>query len=424
MTKYQLTTREDGLAVITIPMPSSETITATLMFRAGARYENPKKWGLAHFFEHMIFKGTKNYPTSKALSEVIDAIGGIQNAYTCNETITLWIKGDKTATDKIFEVISEKATLPTFPIKEVPKERRVVVEELRMYKDQPDAWLSVEWMNALMNAQKPTMHALGCEKSVNEFTRSDLLEHFKLFSPHNAVSVVAGNITHDAHLKLAKRYYKFANKAKAKAKESVNVEKLSKNKVLFLNRKEITQANIIIGTSLPGLDNKDWPAMRMLDSVLDGGMSSRLFQELREKHNLCYTVHSGAFYASDFGIWSVDGGMNIANVEKASKLILQEIEKLRDKLVPAAELQRAKGNSRGHIAIASESTGFVSDLFARHFLLTGKVKTIDSYLEENEAVTPADIRRVAQKYLAPERLRLGVIGPFEKEIKDKLEKLF
>ncbi len=422
MADFQITQRSDGLTVITAEIPAAQTVTHSLMFRAGSRYENPQRWGLAHFFEHMLFKGTKNYPDPQSLASDIDALGGIQNAYTWNEVISVWIKGARTHLDKIFEINAEKVIHPLFPEREVPKELKVVIEEYRMNYDDP-GWVEREWERELLCGQRGTLDALGEEETIREFTHADVLAHFQTFSAPNGVSVLAGGVTHAEHLALAEKYLQFKNLAKPPVVPPVDFQKLGTEKVVLVERPQFTQANVTLGTAICGLDSSELPAFRMLGTVLSGGMSTRLFQELREKNSLCYTVGAGGVHFSDFGVWSIDGGMNIDNVEKSVELMLTELRKLREELVTPAELAKAKSSAKGRLAIASENTQFICDAYARRFLATGQIETITDTIAANEQVTAEQIQTVAQKYFAPERLRLGVIGPFSSAKKAALEKL-
>lgn len=422
--KHEMTVREDGLTLVTIEMPESETVSAQMTFNAGTRFEDPERWGLSHFFEHMLFKQTKKFKNSKEVSAELDEVGAIQNAFTSNEVVSVWVKTAKGNVEKAFEVNSELVINPLFPEKEVEEEKKVVIEEIRMVQDKPDWVISVEWEKWMMGNQRAVLDVLGVEKTVKKIGREDLVKHFeKTFVPKNGVSVVVGGVSHEEHLRLAEKWLKFENEGEGLSDEQFEIEKIVPEKVLLISKKELNQANLELGTSLEGMKSEDVAALRILNTVLDGGMSARLFQEVREKHHLCYSVHAGGIHFSDFGLWSISGGMNVPQVEKAVGVMLGEIRKLREEKVEAEELKKAKSNMKGKLAIAFESTSGVADRASLDWLGMGKVRTMEEIVRENEGVTSEDVMRVAQKYFAPERLRLGVIGPFGEEVKGRLEEV-
>jgi predicted Zn-dependent peptidase len=402
----------NGLTVITIPLKSTKAVTLLLMVGAGSRYETSKINGISHFLEHMFFKGSKKFPTTIEIANIMDGIGGIDNAGTEKEWTDYWVKCSSEKVETAIDVLSSMIKEPLFQAEEIEREKGVIVEELNMYRDDPKSYIDVLGEMNMFGDTPLGWDIGGSNETVKSLTREDFIKYMNsLYAPGNMVFLAAGNITPQKATSLAKKYLSDLPK---RGKFSP-VKKIIKNKkpTVKLLFKETDQANIALNYYGPSLTDEKRFAARVLAAILGGGMSSRLFIQVRERRGLAY--HVGAHHAAytDIGYIGIAGGLNIENLEAALKIILAEIELIKDAKVPKEELQKGKDMIKGRMALALEDSRAFAEMVARQHTLTGKVEMPEETFKKIDAVTAGDVQNIAQEIFTKENANLAIIGPFK-----------
>ena len=433
---HKVSKLKNGINLIKVPIKGSKAVTIMAMFPVGSRYENKKISGASHFVEHMMFKGTKKRPTHLEISRELDALGAEYNAFTSKDYTGYYVKTGEVNTEKAFDWLADIIFDSKFEAEEVAKEKGVIVEELRMYEDNP--LMAVD--NLFERAMFGDNHPLGWDvggtpDSVRGVSRDELWQHYKNhYVPGNVVLIVAGNINDK---KLDKSFKYFENNKmnitshpspfrggikggvsdlKSKFVKFVWQKKaLSLADRLVVSEKKLDQTQMIIG--FPGLhyNSPDRFAASVLLNILGGGMSSRLFVEVREKRGLAYMVNAGSMAFSDVGAVNIQAGLDPLRLAEAVKVIKEELEKIKDKAVSAKELADAKNNIAGRTELAMEDSSAQAQWFARQFWFADKIQTYEQVTKKIKQVTAADVKKMANKFFDFSQMRAAVIGPMSKE---------
>lgn len=419
---YKRTTLKNGLRVITIPMPSMQSATVLVLVGAGSRYETQKNNGISHFLEHMAFKGTQKRPTPLDITSLIDGIGGESNAFTGKETTGYYIKAQATHVELALDILSDMLQHSLFDEKEIEKEKGVIIEEINMYEDTPMRKLGDIYEQLLYGDTPMGWDIAGTKDVIRNTTREDFLSYMQsLYSADNMTVVVAGGIDSDHVEKLVEKYFgdmpRFATITAEKATEDQTVP------ASLLKPKQTEQVHIALGVRTIPLDHPDRYALDVLAAIMGGGMSSRLFHEVREKRGLAYYVRTSSDNYTDVGTLVTSAGVDPQRVDEALKVIIEQYGLMQKPgNITEAELTRAKELLKGHFVLGIEDTEAVSDFFARQEILERKIETPDEVLKNVSAVTMADINRVAEEYLK-RPLNLAVIGNFpeDKDFKSLLK---
>jgi predicted Zn-dependent peptidase len=410
---YTKSALDNGLRVLTASVPHAYSVTVGAFVGAGSRYESDDMAGASHFLEHLLFKGTRSMPTAKQLSEAIESVGGLMNASTGFENTTLWCRVAQANLGLAVRVLSDMLRWPLMDADEIERERGVVVEEIRMSNDQPGYKVgslidSVIWPNHPLGRD-----IAGSDESVAGLERERLLKYYRnQYVPANTVVCVAGNINHGEVVAEVTRalgdweeqrslpWYPFDGDAQGSR--------------LVTEHRETDQVHMCIG--LPGLSrqHEDRRVLDLLNVALGDGMSSRLFDELREKRGLVYAVHSGTSYLRDCGSWVIYCGTEISNALQAAQIIITELEKLGDGL-PPEELEKVKAMAHGRLLLQMESTSNLAVWGGSQELLTDRVKRVEEVVEEIATVEADDVRRVAANLISHDRLRMALVGPIQDE---------
>jgi len=406
---FQRTTLENGLRVITSPMPETRSVTVTFYIGAGNRYEGPPIAGVSHFVEHMLFKGSRKRPTARDISEAVDNVGGVLNAATDRELTVYYIKAAHSHLDLAFDVLLDMLHRPLFDPSEVEKERKVIIEELAMVADNPSQLAEVR-LDALLWPEGPLgWDVAGTEESVSAIPRDETLAYVaRQYVPNNTVLSVAGNVNHEQVVEMCRSQLIDWHSGSPQSWSPAGDGWRGPGITLLNKRTEQTQVMLAVR----GVSSRhpDRHAVDLLSAILGEGMSSRLFMELRERRSLCYDVHTYATHYLDAGAFSVYAGVDPSNTAAALVAILQELAEIRGD-VPEAELQKAKEITKGHILLRMEDTRSVAGWAGGQELLHNEVKTVDQVVSEVEAVTTHDVRRVARDLLQTDRLALSIVGP-------------
>jgi predicted Zn-dependent peptidase len=406
-------TLENGLRVLTSPMPETRSVSVTFYVGAGNRYESPPDAGVSHFVEHMLFKGSRSRPSAQEISEAVDNVGGVLNAATDRELTVYYIKAASNHFELAFDVLLDMLRNPLFDAEELEKERKVIIEELAMVADNPSQ-LAETRLDALLWPDGPLgWDVAGTEESVSAIPRDDTLAYVrKQYVPNNVVLSVAGNVNHDGVLKLcSRRLLDWQGGQPAGWSPATNGWK---GPSLTLLNKRTEQTQILLAVRGVSSNDPDRHAVDLLSAILGEGMSSRLFMELREKRSLCYDVHTYATHYLDAGSLSVYAGVDPSNAAAATEAILYELARVRDE-VPEPELRKAKEITKGHILLRMEDTRSVAGWAGAQALLHNEVKSADEVAAEIEAVTPGDVERIAAQLLQTDRLALSIVGPHRSE---------
>ncbi len=409
---HNIVTLKNGLRLITVNMPHLNSVTTLVAVGAGSRYESKKINGISHFLEHMFFKGSRKYPTAEKISTLIDGIGAINNAATDKEVTYYWVKSASQHLNLASDILSSMIKESLLAEDEIEREKGVIVEELRMYRDIPARYIW-ELYEKLQFGDQPLGWDIGGEESIiTKLVRQDFITYMRaLYSPKNMVLVYVGNLPRDIE-KLANNYFL---DLPLNSQQKFTPFKKNKQTKLRVNifYKKTDQANIVLGVE--GFDRYDEKryAARLLSTILGEGMSSRLFIQVRERRGLAYHVAASSGSYKDTGTFTAYAGLKLEKTFEGLEVITAELKATVSEKVTDSELKKAKEMLRGRIALQSESTNFLAEYFGTSFVLDRKIETFEEYLQKIDAVTTDEIKIVAGELFRSEKLNLQVIGPFK-----------
>ncbi len=405
-----------GLRVVTVPMPGLESVTLTIWVKTGSRNEDKKTGGISHFLEHMVFKGSPRRPTAKDISQAVDAIGGEFNAATSKDWTNFYIKAGKGNLETAFDVLSDMVLNPLMKSDEIEREKGTIIQEIRMYEDTPMMRIG-EIFEGLTFAGNPLgRDTAGTETSVKAIKRNDFVRYRKThYYPENMLVTVAGGIEESAVIKLVEKYFSSIKPIKEALFKGQEFESKQKAPGFKLQTKKSEQAHLILGFIGEG---RGYPArftQSILSAILGGGMSSRLFIEVRERRGLAYSVRTSTERYQEIGYMGTYAGVNVAKADEAIKVILDQCYGLASGKYPvtAKELAKVKGFLKGNLALALEDTHDVSGFFGEQTLFLNKTLTPEEIYKKVDAVTVSDVNFEARKLFTPSRLNLAIIGPFK-----------
>lgn len=420
MHKHEIITLKNGLRLVVIPMKGVESATVMIGAGVGSRYETEKIRGISHFLEHMAFKGTKKRPKPIDISSEIDQVGGNFNAFTSKEFTGYYIQTSSGHLELSFDILSDMLKNSLFNKGEIEKEKKVIVEEMRMYEDMPMAKVSWNFEELIFGKTPLGKDIIGAEDTVRSTLRKDFLDYIeKFYYPSNLVLCVAGKVNSADAERLAKKYFDIEEKKKAKTYVSQEILQTEPKLDIFFKKTE--QAHLVLG--VPGFSRshpKKYISL-VLAAVLGGGMSSRLFSELRGKHGLGYYVRCSSESYLDTGYVEADAGVDVSRIDLAIKLILAEFGKMTQKRVSEKELEKTKEMMKGRFLLGLESSSGVSSSYCRKLSLEGKIKTPQEILKIIDGVSSDDVQGVAKEIFTKSKMNLAVIGPYKD--KDSFKKL-
>lgn len=419
-------TLPNTLRNIIVDTGGAESATVLLLVGAGSRYENQKNNGIAHFFEHMAFKGSIKYPDSFTISSTIDGMGGVFNAFTSKDHTGYWIKGTVDKTGVMLDVLADMITSAKLESTEIEKEKGVIVEEINMYEDMPQHKVSQVYDTILYPDHPLGMDIAGTHETVKSFKREDFVDYIhKLYHPDNAVLVVAGGIGNDLQRirdEVAKTFGQWdTGSGLLRQYDFENYHHATSKKVIKVHNKKTEQAHFVMGytTDYGFLDNRKY-ALSVLAAILGGGMSSRLFVEIREKRGLCYYVHTSRDMYAETGSLVTSAGVrcDVNVVNEALKLIAQEHEQIaagKDKDKLEVEMNRVKEMLKGRFLLSLEDSQSVAGFYGNKLLLEGSSMSPEKVVEKIEKVTIEEVINEAKIAVQDDKIRLAVIGPFEEK---------
>lgn len=431
--KPQTKTLKNNLRLITLNLPQSPSVTALIMVKVGSRYENDKIAGLSHFIEHMVFKGTKKYPTAFKLSSVIDSIGAEFNAFTSKENTCFYVKSSADQLSLSLDILSQMIFKPLLKQKEINKEKGVILEEINMREDIPMSKVSEEF-EALVYGKTPLgRDVIGFRKTVKEMKRDNFLAYRRQwYQPSRMALAIIGGIKSQKSVKENLNKYFLKNYSQQSAavgqKGQISQEKepeklnFSQQKpALRIKYQKTKQAHFCLGARAFPRGHKDRYVMALLAIILGGNMSSRLFTEVREKRGLAYYIKTDVNTYFDNGYLVSQAGTDINKAEEAIKIILNEYQKISGDKISNQELKRAKEYFKGKMALGLEDSKGLATLFSEDLLLDGKIRTPQKIISGVEKVSLSDLKRVGKKIFTNQGLNLAIIGPYKD--KKKFEKI-
>ncbi len=408
--EFQIHSLENGMRVLTVPLPQSETVTVLTLVNTGSDYEQPNEAGISHFLEHMCFKGTVKRPTAHSILVELDNLGAETNAFTDHEITGYYAKGDAKHWKKFVDIIADVYLNSTFPADEIEREKGVICEEINMYEDMPQNVIAERFEKFMYGNNPAGLPILGTKESVMLFTRDDFVNyHSRQYNPQNTVIIVAGPVKNTEVNKEVEKYFKNFTGKKIKKLKKVKFEE-NKNRILTIT-KDTDQVHAVIGFGgYPKGDIKTKSA-RLLAGVLGSGMSSRLFQLLREELGVCYYVTAGQSLHTHSGRFLISSGITKESVDMVITKIIEECQKIKTIKVDKAELQKVKNYLTGMSKLGLESSDARAYFYGSQLLLDDDVKTIDQKIKEIESITQQDVINIAKKIFTIDNLYIGSIGP-------------
>ena len=408
--KYQKHILKNGLRIVLAPMQDTETATVIVMTGVGSRYETEKENGLAHFLEHMFFKGTKKRPNTIDISRELDAIGAEYNAYTAKDHTAYYAKVEAHHWGTALDVVSDLFLNAKLEQEEIERERGTILQEINMYEDMPQRRVGEHFEKLLYGTHPLGREILGPKENIKSFKRSDFIKYLNRgYTAQNVVVGVAGKIDPKKVKKEIEKHFAHIRRGKRPAFKKIK-ERQTKP-ALALHHKKTDQTHIIVGVRAYDMFHKDRFALSILATILGGGMSSRLFMEVRERRGLAYSVHTGVDTYHDAGYLATQCGVEHENLEKALVVILGEYKKAAMELVDAEELKKAKEYIKGHFALGMEGSDDVAGYLVTQEAVRHQVMLPKERNKAIDRVTAEDIRRVAQDIFTDKRLNMAVIGP-------------
>lgn len=409
---HNISTLKNGLTLITINLPHLDSVTTMVSVGAGSRYEYRRINGISHFLEHMFFKGSRKYPTAEIISTLVDGIGAVNNAATDKEVTYYWIKSAAKHIDLASDILSSMVKESLLSEEEIEREKGVIVEELRMLRDNPSRYVWELYERLQFGDQPLGWYLGGDEKTIQKLNREDFVSYMdSLYSPNNLALVFVGKLPKDIE-KLAKKYFSdLPTRSKFPFRPYKKIKQTKAKVNIFY--KTTDQANLVLG--MEGFDRYDKRRYiaRVMACILGEGMSSRLFIQVRERRGLAYSVGAHHGHYKDTGAFTVYAGLKLEKVAEGLEVIRAELERVTHEKVTDGELKKAKEMIRGRIALSTESTNFLAEYFGTNFVLDRKVETFEEYLKNIEDVSAQDIKDIAGELIATEKFNLQVIGPFK-----------
>jgi predicted Zn-dependent peptidase len=409
---YHKTVLDNGIKIITEKLPYFQSITIGIWVMTGSRHENKEENGISHFIEHMLFKGTEKRGASDIARE-IDSVGGILNAFTTKEYTCLYVKVLERHLDLAIDLLLDIFLNSNFKPEEVERERGVILQEIRMVEDTPDDNIQDMFNQSFFRDHPLSYPILGSLHSVRRISRRKLLSCFtgSYHRPFRIIVSAAGKIEHE------KLVEKVASALKYFTHEEIIPPENSfhPRAVFFIRPKKLEQVHICLGTKGLSQAHPLRFASYLLNTILGGGMSSRLFQEIREKRGLAYTVYSYQSSYQDTGLFTIYMGVGEDSTEQAINLVIQELKRLKEELVPEAELQAAKEQLKGNLLLSSENTDNRMTRLAKSEIYFNKFITIEEVLKNIDKTTSEAVGNLAREIFQSEYLSLAVLGPVNKK---------
>jgi len=406
---FERTTLPDGPRVISARLPGARSVSVAAYVLAGSRSEVDGQVGVAHFLEHLTFKGTSRYPTTRALSVAIEGVGGSFNAATDRESTVYWARVPLREATRAMDVLGELVCRPALSAAEIDRERDVIIEEIRGYLDDPAEYCQILFQEAMFGSGPLGREICGAEADVRDLRPERILEFWSArYRPANTVVSVAGDLAHAEALDLAGRAFGRGNGHVASFEPS---PALPAGERVRLGKRDTAQAQLCVGVPALPRDHPDSWALAILNTVLGDGMSSRLFLSVVDRDALAYDVSSGIVEYADAGALVVSAGVDPERIQRALDAVLTELGRLRSEPVPDDELAKAKAYLSGGLELRMEETRHLASWVGGQEALHDRVLTLDEALAAVATVSATDVHRLATELLRDDALRLAAVAP-------------
>jgi predicted Zn-dependent peptidase len=397
----------NGLTILTEKMDHIRSVAMGVWIRAGSRHETPEVNGISHFVEHMVFKGTKSR-TAQHIAREVDAIGGNLDAFTGKETICFNVKVLDEHVPVALDVLSDLVLNPTFASDDILRERGVILEEIKMDEDNPDYLVNEIFTQNFWKGHPLGKPILGTKETVRQFQQDTLFNYYgQRFLGGNMIFTAAGNIEHDSFVEQVSRRFESLSGG---AVDGFDAPPTTNSRIILRNKKSLEQVQLCLGVPSPPMAHEDRYIALLLNTVLGGGMSSRLFQTVREERGLAYAIYSDLNPYRDTGSLCVFAGTSSSKALQVIELIMEEFRRLKREPMPADELRRTKDQLKGNILLSLESSGSRMSNLARQEMYFQHFFGMDEILDKIESVTDEQVMRMAEQLFKPEAVALTLLG--------------
>jgi predicted Zn-dependent peptidase len=403
----EMTTLANGVRVITEVMPHVRSVSVGIWIGTGSRRENQEQNGLSHFIEHMLFKGTTTR-SAEAIAREVDSIGGNLDAFTAKELVCFNTKVLDQHLALAMDVLTDLVLHPMFRPEDIDKEKGVILEELKMEADSPDYLVHEIFSSNFWKGHPLGKPILGTRETVKRFDREMVSDYYRaVYTPANLVLTAAGNLTHERMVELARQYFE---QLEPNGDVPTDPAPSTHARIALRDKKSLEQTHMCLGVPSYPLPHSERFACYVLNTLLGGGMSSRLFQNIRERQGLAYAVFSELSPYRDTGCLSIYAGTSIESAPKVVESILKEFRELKQELIAEDELRRAKDHLKGSLMLSLESTSSRMSNLARQEMYFGRFFSLDELVESIEGVTATDVQRIAQVFFDPKHIALTILG--------------
>jgi predicted Zn-dependent peptidase len=403
----QNTTLANGVRVITEKMAHVRSVSLGVWITTGSRCEAPDENGISHFIEHMVFKGTK-HRSAEDIARSVDSIGGGLDAFTAKELVSYNTKVLDEHLPLAFDVLADMVLNPLFRKEDIEKEKGVILEELKMDVDNPEYLLHEIFSSNFYKDHPLGKPIIGTKDTVKKFHREMIHDYYsRYYSPLNIVITAAGNLNHERLVELAREHFEDLRVSGALPPAQVPVPHA---RLVFKNKTSLEQTHLYMGVPAYPFPHELRFACYVLNTVLGGGMSSRLFQNIREKQGLAYSVYSDLSMYRDTGCMAIYAGTSIESAGKVVECIVKELREIKENLVPAEELRRAKDHLKGSFMLGLESTSSRMSNLARQEIYFKRFFTLDEMIQSIEDVSAAQVQKIAQEFFNPKNITLAMLG--------------
>ncbi|VBB08039.1 Hypothetical protein LUCI_3304 [Lucifera butyrica] len=408
---YRKSVLPNGIRIVSETIPYVKSVTLGIWVNTGSRYEEEDNHGVSHFIEHLLFKGTLSR-SAKDIAEQVDAVGGQLNAFTAKEYTCYYMKILDTHTELAMDILSDMLCFSKFDPADIEREREVVMEEINMYEDSPDELVHDLYLDHVWPGHTLGRNILGTVQSVKELNRTKVLEYYRRFyTPDNMVIAAAGNITHEGVTALAERFFGSLTGTK---RTSLALPPVLTS-AYTVQTKDTEQVHFCLGTGSVPQNSPDIYTVHILNNILGGGISSRLFQSIREERGLAYSVYSYQTNYSDAGLLTIYAGTRPGNASQVIELILQNIKELCRQGITEAELVKTKEQLKGSLLLGLESSNSRMSRLGKMEVTMNKYITLEEIIEKIEQVSLADFRNMCDRLFLQQALSLTALGPVSGE---------
>ncbi len=403
------TVLDNGLLVLTESMPHVRSVSMGVWIDSGARDEAPAVNGISHFVEHMVFKGTTTR-SAQQLAREVDTIGGNLDAFTGKETICFNIKVLDTNVEPALDLLSDLVLHPTFNPDDLAKEQGVILEEIKMDEDNPDYLVHEIFTQNFWKGDALGRPILGTLKTVSSFNQSIVFDDYaRRFTPRNMVFSAAGHLDHDRFVEQVAHFFASLS-ASGNQPLARSAAPAAFPHITLKSKKSLEQVQFCLGVPAPAVSADNRYAVYLLNTMLGGGMSSRLFQSIREEKGLAYSIYSELSPFRDTGCLAIYAGTSADKTAEVLTLTLAELSRLKDETVPDSELRRAKEQLKSNMVLGLETSSSRMSSLARQQMYFGQFFSLDDLVAQIEQVTPAEIQTLARQLFRPEAIALTLLG--------------